>query len=393
MRGAKSKFAAAACTSAILVLSSIGQVQKFLGFAGVALYVPAVIAIVAIIAPRALRFLRARSERQIQWLTALTFAGLLAAFAVGYPIANSGVVGGGSDREDNLNVATEALLRGGNPYHVRGYLDFPVDVLPGAILLAVPFVLLGNSAYQNLFWLAVLFGASRRFLRDRRAALLLLWLLLSLAPAVLQELVTGGDLIANSVYVVVLALWMVETAARADAPLWQKIASSALFGLALSSRANFAFVGPVVLSLLVHRAGWRNAIRFMAVAALTFLAVSLPLYLADPDGFAPARLQNRFGWFRRVLPYAEIVVPALTAAIALALSHRRFTRSSTDLLRNSAIILGFPVVCGIALLTIASPARGLMFAVQGWGLFFLFCGALHFWGRFVSDDEGEPAGS
>jgi hypothetical protein len=60
--------------------------------------------------------------------------------------------------------------------------------LPGALLLAVPFVLLGNSAHQNLFWLFAFLFSLNSYLKDRRLALLLLWVILALAPVVLTVL-------------------------------------------------------------------------------------------------------------------------------------------------------------------------------------------------------------
>ena len=79
---------------------------------------------------------------------------LAVAFGVIYPIANRGV-SGGSDRDEALNIAAAALWRGENPYYQRTYLGNVVSPLPGAILLAEPFVAIGNSAYGNLFWLAL----------------------------------------------------------------------------------------------------------------------------------------------------------------------------------------------------------------------------------------------
>ena len=72
--------------------------------------------------------------------------------------------GGGSDSDDALNLATRALLHGEYPYRIRTYLGSPATYLPGSLLLAVPFVLLGNAAYQDLFWLAA-FLLSHRTLR------------------------------------------------------------------------------------------------------------------------------------------------------------------------------------------------------------------------------------
>jgi len=80
---------------------------------------------------------------------------LIAAFIVLYPVARSGLFGPGSDRDDALNVALQALLSGHYPYYAQTYLGNPPTPMPGALLLALPFFALGTSAWQNLFWLPV----------------------------------------------------------------------------------------------------------------------------------------------------------------------------------------------------------------------------------------------
>ena len=97
------------------------------------------------------------SDRGVLWLALLTIALVAAAYALVYPVANTHAPGAGSDDDDALNVATHALFRGGFPYAVRTYLGNAVHHLPGAFVLASPFVLLGTSALQNLFWLPVFF--------------------------------------------------------------------------------------------------------------------------------------------------------------------------------------------------------------------------------------------
>ena len=379
--------------AAILTLASVGQILKFLGVAGVAAWLVLIFPLLLAGHRLALRALPLVTERQVRWLVVLTFAAIVVVFLVGYPIANSGRVGGGSDREDNLNVATSALLRGEDPYAVRGYLGYPVDVLGGSLLLAAPFVLAGNSAWQNVFWLLAFFLGAKAWLRDSRLALLLLWALLALSPALMQELVTGGDLIANSIYPILFAMLLAGLAGDAHSSPWRLAAASVLFGVGLASRANFGMIVPLTFSFLVLRAGWRKAIVAMVIAGATFGVLTIPFYLHDPAHYPPMRLQNRFGRFDSILPYAGIVVPLVTALLALTLSLRRFTRTPLDLLRNCTYVLAFPVAAGMALATMRAGLRGLMFAVQGWGLFFLFSGALYFWARLFGSGEEEHVSS
>src|SRR4029077_7646420 len=135
---------------------------------------------------------------------------VVVAYALVYPLANTHTPGAGSDDDDALNAATMRLLEGGSPYESRTYLGNAVHHLPGAFVLAAPFVLLGTSALQNLFWLAAFFLVVVRE-RGARTALRLAWLILALSPVVMQELVTGTGYLSNAVSVLLGLWWLVRT--------------------------------------------------------------------------------------------------------------------------------------------------------------------------------------
>lgn len=358
---------------ALLSVVSAGHALKFLGPLGTAGFFGGVFVMLVIIARMAPAFVKRVTERQALILAAATLLALIALFVAVYPIANAGLTGRGSDREDNINYAVRAMLNGQNPYEHRGYY------LPGTFLLALPFVALGNSAWQNFLWVAVLFFASRRLLGDGRLALLLLWTLLLLCPAFLQELVTGGDLITNTVSVIVAALLVTWNAGRSGQPPWKTILVAVFFGVALASRLNFALVAPLVIALVARRAGWKIAVLTAAATIATVVALGLAFGLADPDHLAMLRFQNRFGFFEAAWPGAKFAVPAAATAMAAFLAWPRLTRSTSDLLRNSTLVLAFPIVAGMVLAVMQFGPIGLGFAVQGWGLFFLFSGALWLW--------------
>src|SRR5262245_47016902 len=103
-----------------LIVPSIGAVQKYTGLAGLAAYV--VIVLVALFVGYRYvirRVLAAFSERAAIGYAVTIWLVLLVAFAVVYPIANAGVVGGGTDRDEALNIAVRELLAGRYPYYPR----------------------------------------------------------------------------------------------------------------------------------------------------------------------------------------------------------------------------------------------------------------------------------
>ena len=109
-------------------------------------------------------------------------------------------------------------MNGNYPYYVRTYLGQPPIPMPGAILLALPFVALGYSAYQNLFWLAVLFIVTWSYIGDRLSALGMVLMILALSAIVWHSVVTGIDRLSNGIYVLVAMLWLMKAVGQQSAP-------------------------------------------------------------------------------------------------------------------------------------------------------------------------------
>ena len=351
------------------------MVQKYLGLAGVGVY----IAIASLVLWFGYRYVLARfastvTNRQVLWLTAATLVLLLAVFCVLYPLAKSHIFGKGSDRDEALNLATTELLKGRYPYYPKTYLGGPISPLPGSLVLAVPFVLLGNSAYQNFFWLFAFLFSMNSYLKDRRLALLLLWVILAVSPVVLHEFVTGGDLLANSIYVLLFVMWMVSAIPQPGFSGWGKFLLAVLLGVGLASRANFILILPLVFSALVQAAGWKSATQYCAITCLILGLMIVPFYLYDPHGFSPLHTADKLGQFQTILPFAALIVPLLTGILALILSLHLGNGNLPVLLRNCAIVLALPVLSGTVLQSIQTA--NLDFSFTGYGLFFLFFGAV-----------------
>jgi hypothetical protein len=322
-----------------------------------------------------------------RWLAALTFAALLLLFALLYPLANAAVLGQGSDRDEALNLAATELLHGRYPYYPRTYLfNNPISPLPGAVLLATPFVILGNSAYQNFFWLLAFFLVAARQLRDQHHALLLLWTILALSPLVIKELINGSDLLANPLYVLVAILLSLEAANKPARQVAARLAPALFLGLALSSRANFLFLLPLLLSALKQRAGWPYAIRFISLTLLTFALVTLPFYLYDPQGFSPLHTANILRKYNTLLPHADLLVLGSTLLAAALLARQPLDHHHTPtLLHTFAIVQAIPILTGLTLSALISHTLDYHYVTLT--LNFLFFGALAAWSQFTPPSD------
>jgi uncharacterized membrane protein len=301
------------------------------------------------------------------------------------------VVGGGSDGDDALNIGTTQLLQGHYPYYYETYLRYPVVNLPGALVLAIPFVLLGNSAYQNLLLLPIFFAVMVSYLKDARAALGLLWTILVLSPIVLFLVITGSDHVSNSLYVFLLIFWLITSVSQVNSNQgWQRIFSAILLGIGFSIRANFVLLLPLVFSAMRKNAGWQSAIKHTAITCFAFTLVTLPFFLYDPQGFAPLRTADTLGQFEHLIPWAGIAIPLLTGILAIVLAFFQTSHRNFDvLLRNCAIVLALPVFCSVVLSSIEARAIDLQFA--SYGVFYVFFGAVAFWPRLIDLSKSQES--
>ena len=361
-----------------LVLPSCGVIQKYFGNPGLLIYLVAASTILWIAYSYSSGLILSRlSEKQALYLTVATLAALVAIFALIYPSANVHLAGHGSDADDALNLAVSELLHGRYPYYSQTYLHNVIANLPGAILLATPFVLLGNSAYQNLFWLAAFFFATSRLTRSFGRGLILVWTLLIFSPVVMNYVVTGGDDLANSIYVLLFMLLTVRWVSSSDVPAWKRVLAALLVGVGLSSRANFLLVMPQLFAALTIKVGWRAALNYVAGAGAAFAAVTIPFWLYDPAGFTPLHAQaHKVAEFQTILPFAGLVVPALGGCIAMALACRSIKLRRETWLRDCAIVQAFLVVCVVTLTIIQTGTLSL--TSTSYGVFFLFFGVLAF---------------
>jgi hypothetical protein len=347
-----------------------------LGNLGLIAYPLVVLGVVVVLSRRVSPWFSDRvGERGAFLLLLLTLSALAVAFAFLYPLANSGAFGGGSDRDDANNLGTLELIHGRYPYYVMTYLGNPVNTLPGSLLLAIPFVIIGNASFQNFFWLGALWILCRHVLEDGRKALIFLWTILGLSPVVAQQLIVGGDYLSNAIFVLVSVVLVIRLHTCPATPAWRKLSAAAFLGLCLCSRSNFLLLTPLIFSTIVRRAGWRDAILGAGVSTACFSVLALPFYLHDPAGFAPLHYQNKFdGYFS----FSGLLFPLLSVIIAVLAALYRNGDDLSDFLIKGAISLTTPVVALVLLLPLVDGDQRFL-AQCDYGISFLFPGALGAW--------------
>ncbi len=372
----------------LLAFPSAGFVQKYAGLVGLVTYGIAVVTVVF--------FIRKFSNCCGPWcrhhfrtLRAVILAGLAIIFAVGYPIEDRRGPGKSSDRDQGLNLAVSRLAQEETPYYPAGREAGPLSVLPGSILLAAPFVALGNSAYQNWFWLAVFLCCAVWMFKDAALALCLLAIPLALSPAAQYEYISGGDLIANGIFVAVFSLLALNRWSSPNAPEWSRWLSCVLLGVALASRANFLLLAPLFGAVVWRIAGFRKALAAATLVGLTAAAITLPFYLNEPAGFTPLMSQQKLAGVDHALPWASraMIGATLMAAILCAwrLLANRSDEPMTAFFRGCTLVTLTPMLCVVLVSSAINGHPDFSFMTDRFGLLYVFFALLGWGGQWFRE--------
>ena len=383
--------------AALLVIPSLFTWIHFIGAWAAGLYTAATFIFARSWYRPLHRALRSRlSERTALILTGLTFAAVTAFILVVYPAANSGWFGKGSDRDDALIIVVRETLAGRYPYYIATYRGHPVTPMPGAALLALPFVLAKQVALQNELWMGI-FVLWLRGLVGKRMAVVLAFLrcLLLFSPEIAREMATGGDYLTNALYMVVATGLLFTTVCRPSPSLRALIGASVLFGIALSSRALDLLVVPVLFGAFWRLVGFKRALLAMGIAGAVFSVITLPFYFYDPAGFAP------FNTVRKMhipFPVVRWLVVVALIALTLLVSFRRPRAGLISVYWNCAIVMGIPVLAGAlpgsVMAIITRGARGLslpdLAMTLSYGLAAALFGLVAMWMGLVRSEEAAP---
>jgi hypothetical protein len=265
-------------------------------------------------------------------------------FALLFPIAQRHTFGPGSDRGDALRVSASALLHGHYPYDATTYLGNPITPLPGAILLATPFFLLGNVSLQNIFWLALFVWFSSRFFRHRWTAIIYLLLLLGTSAANLDDFVVGGDYFVNAMYVCIAIAVFLATR-KENTLLWKQVTAEVFLGLAVDSRPIYFVVFPLLFAYLLQRRRRAMATRALLISASVTALLLVPFYVHDPAHFSPLHIREKLDFIPPGY-HATLVLPALGLLASCAGFFIRLSQTGIYLLTGLSLflILGLPAL-------------------------------------------------
>jgi hypothetical protein len=302
------------------LVPSTALILKYTGLAGLVLLplagLSAIIVLTAILCRRTV-------DLSARWLVgAGAFAVLL--FALLHPLAHSGVLGPGSDREDGLNIALHALVRLHDPYSTTSFLGHQLNPMPGALILALPFYLIGNSAFQNLFWVPVFLWWARNWFGTTSAALWCGLIFIVGCPASLRDFVTGGDYLVNALYVVI-AMDLVFVAMHNERR-WYRYAAAIFLSVAISSRPNYVIAVPVLAGTIFQSRGWRRMVEFLVLVGLGYIALNGPLYYHGLSQLPILQVANKMSDIPSSF-HAPLVLPAIGALIGLCSFFIRMDRA------------------------------------------------------------------
>lgn len=334
----------------LLAFPSTGFIQKYAGLWGVAGYVVAVVVIVFLTAALTRRF-SPFLHRQYKGLATLIIVGLASLFISLHPFEDKRGLGKSSDRDEGLEMAVTRIYRGETPYYPSNKTAGPLSILPGSILLSAPFVALGNPGYQNVFWLAAFLLSASFFLRNKAAALWVLVVPIAISTSAQYEFISGGDLIANGIFVALLFLLTFNIWGNPSSPQWQRWLACILLGVCLASRINFLLLVPLFGAAIWKKFGFKAAILSSLLVVVTSISISLPFYLHDPSGFAPLGSRNKIAFADQILPWASAVMIGITilssSLAALWLLIQRSQDSKIAFFRCCTLVTVTPMICAV----------------------------------------------
>jgi hypothetical protein len=233
-------------------------------------------------------FLRPPSVKKLCYMSVFLYLVLF----IGFLWRNPGqYVCLGVDNSQALAMATSALLRGEFPYGSLTTIGNPISPLPGSLILAMPFLLLGNVGLQFFLCIIIYVMGLRYLMESWEIAVAIAFTPFLLFVPAWQGVIFGQDYLTNSM-VVFLAAMLVFKSAKSSIDFnrkrrWICSSWSIILGICLSSRMAYMLIMPVLATALFLQYGWRTTWMSLLLTGTSFLCVTLPIYMWDPSNFSP----------------------------------------------------------------------------------------------------------
>ncbi|MEM6398345.1 MAG: hypothetical protein AAF741_18480 [Bacteroidota bacterium] len=198
------------------------------------------------------------------------------------------------DRWSALELTVEGITEGLYPYTRVDHVGNMSSNFPGLAWLAVPFYLLGDVGYLQIF-VFVLFAWYLWTFPDKKSSAFFTLVLFVTAPAILWEIAVKSDLVSNILLAYLFIEWWRKK--YRDAVFSKPILLGAALGFFMCTRAVLL----IPLALFYFRpfvlAGLRKQILFFTSAVVTAILICLPILLTVPDWetfsqFNPLTLQT-----------------------------------------------------------------------------------------------------
>lgn len=235
---------------------------------------------------------------------------------------------GPSDADNGLFQTTYDMLHCRYPYYSVSFLGNQHTPMPGALLIAVPFVLLSALlssnliTLQNVFWSIVLLWTLHRFqFRSLQTTALFALLLVISCPNLVYHVVTGVDYISNSIYVL-LSVYAYILSTNSSSSNLAKLFSAGIMGISFSSRLNYVFLLPILFMYTIRKKGFITACLHFFAFVLAFSAITLPFYFYDPAGFSPLHTSSKIKFSFLGFHYWNFLIVGICAAVSLTLAIR-----------------------------------------------------------------------
>ena len=323
-----------------ITITSLGQVYKYGGLEGFIAFTLITLALVLIVDKKWNSIDALLSKGYVSPILILCIVSLLICLFIAlFPSANAGEYGGGSDADDALKIGAEAILSLSNPYHLQTYLGLPITPGLGAILLSIPFYLLGNVSYQNFFWLLILILLIYKHFKNFNTTLILCVFVYVINPLSLVQIITGVDHLTNGIYVFIPLLIFITLFHKISQNKTLLFISAVMLGISISSRINFLFMIPILFAHIYHSSNYKQALKWTSVSTCTVLLLALPLYLNDPSSFTPVKnAAGRIGHNSEILQISTIFVTLIAVITTGIVCLKRYNQTKTSIFFNFALV-------------------------------------------------------